>query len=138
MGLNKETADMVEETISSVINADYTAGSGNVLEKEVEAVKEVYNVANQIMNKEEGVKVEVSAEQSESLVGALAESTILLDKVSQNESSLDQINIKDSLSEEAQNNLKTQIDALNTETLEGKSQEEVDAIKAKLNALFGL
>ena len=135
LGLDKETADIVDETISSIINADYSGDAS--LEKEIEAVKEVYDVANKVINAEEGVKVDVSLEQSESLIGALAESTILLDTVSNAESSLGEINIKENLTEEAQENIKTQIDSLDSEILEGKSSEEIEEIKNKLNSIFG-
>jgi len=60
-----------------------------------------------------------------------------LDTVANVESSVSGLNIKENLTEESQNNIKEQIDALNTETLEGKTAEEIEDIKNKLNSLFG-
>ena len=140
MGLNKETADMVDDTISSVINADYSAESGNDLAKEIEAAKEVYDIANKVINNDSSdpeSKVEISAEASESLVSSLADSTVLLNKISEEGSGVENLKISENLTEESQNNIKNQIDSLNTETLEGKTQEEIDEIKNKLNSLFG-
>ena len=140
LGLDKETADVVTETISSIIGADYSEESGNNLDKEIDAAIKIYDVANKVINNDSSdpeSKVEISADDCEEIVNTLADSTILLDTIAQSGSGVENLNISENLSTETQEEIKDKIDSLTTETLEGKTQEEIEAIKNKLNSLFG-
>ena len=140
LGLDKETADVVTETISSIIGADYSEESGNNLDKEIDAAIKVYDVANKVINNDKSdpeSKVEISSDDCEELVNTLADSTVLLDTITQAGSGVENLNISENLSSETQDEIKNKIDSLTTENLEGKTQEEIDEIKNKLNSLFG-
>jgi len=130
LGLDKPTADMVDETLSTILKTDFSEGSGNNLTTEIEAVKEIYSVANKVINldqSDESNKVEVSAEESAVLIESLAESTVILDVITQPNSGVGNLNIGDNLSEESKNNIMTQIENI-----------EDQSVKDKLNYLFGL
>ena len=126
LGLDNKTADMVSETVFSVINANYEEGSGNNLENEIAAVKEVYDVANKVINLEENQKAEITKDESAELVNALTNSTVLLDVVTRENSGVDNLNIKDNITEQSQQDLKDQIDLV-----------EDEETRNKLKALFG-
>lgn len=132
LGLDDKTAGIVNETISSVINGNYAEGSGNNLEVEAKAVEEVFDLANKVINldttADPEAKVEVSETEAGDLVASLAESTILLDTITTAGSDIEGLDISDKLSEEAKENILTEINKL----------EDEDPAKAKLIALFGM
>lgn len=125
-GLDDKTAGLVNETISSVLELPEEQ-----LEQEIEAVKEVFNVANKVLNvdttENPEAKAEVSTEESAALVGALANSTEVLDKITAENSAVKDLDISSSLSEESMNNIEDEINKL-----------EDEDIKNKLKDLFGI
>jgi len=125
-GLDDKTAGLVNETISSVLELPEEE-----LEQEIEAVKEVFNVANKVLNvdttENPEAKAEVSTEESAALVEALAGSTTILDEITKEDSAVKDLDISSSLSEESMNNIETEINKL-----------EDEETKNKLKELFGI
>ena len=133
LGLDEQTAGLVSETILAVINTDYSEGSGNSLANEIDAVKEIYSVANKVLNTDTSqgsTKVEVASEDATSLVNALANSTVLLDTITNAGSSVGDLGISEALSEEAKLNIEDAISNLDTSVY---GEETIE----KLNSLFG-
>lgn len=126
LGLDDKTAGLVNETISSVLELPEEE-----LEQEIEAVKEVFNVANKVLNvdttENPEAKAEVSTEESAALVEALAGSTTILDEITKEDSAVKDLDIAGSLSEESKTNISAEIE---------KVQDE--EIKNKLKELFGI
>ncbi len=127
LGLDDNTAGVVSETISSVLELE-----GEVLEKEIKAVEEIFVVANKVINldttENPEAKVEIAEEDTLELVGALAQSTEVLGVITGTDSAVGDLNIGDNLSEETKTNIKDQITNLEAE----------EDVKNKLKDLFGI
>lgn len=75
LGLDETTAGVVKETISSVINHEYSAEAGEDIQKDINAISEVYNVANKVMSSETQVTLEKT--DTDKLVESIANSTVI-------------------------------------------------------------
>ncbi|MBR2908907.1 MAG: hypothetical protein IKC11_00995 [Clostridia bacterium] len=132
LGLDEQTAGVVNETLESVVKGDYTEGSGHSLENEVKAVEEVFDLANKVINldttTDPDATVDMSEEEAGELVTSLANSTILLDEITASGSNVENLNLDEKLSDDAKANILTEVNKL----------EDTDPAKAKLLALFGI
>lgn len=75
LGLDETTAGVVKETISSVINHEYSAEAGEDIQKDINAISEVYNVANKVMSSQTEVTLEKT--DTDKLVESIANSTVI-------------------------------------------------------------
>lgn len=75
LGLDETTAGVVKETISSVINHEYSAEAGEDIQKDIDAISEVYNVANKVMSSQTEVTLEKT--DTDKLVESIANSTVI-------------------------------------------------------------
>jgi len=126
LGLDDSAAGVVNETVSKVLELE-----GESLTKGVEAVEQVFSVANKVLNNNSEnpeSKVTIDETDSASLVGALAQSTEVLDVITKADSAVGDLNISENLSDEAKQNLKAEI----------KNLEADEEIKNKLKDLFGI
>jgi len=138
LGLDEQTAGIVNETISSVLEL-----KGEALEAEAKAVEEIFIIANKVINldttENPEAKIEkIETNEAEKIVDALAESTTVLDAITKNDSAVNSLDLGNKLDQDSKDNLAEQINALTTEKLEGKTQEEIDELKKTLNDLFGI
>lgn len=136
LGLDETTAGVVNETITEVLELE-----GDELKTEIKAVEEVFVIANKVLNTDSSQPSEeplVDSDTAESLVGALANSTTILDSITKEDSAVKDLNISEKLDEDSKQNISEQINSLSTDTLTGKTQEEIDELKKKLNELFGI
>ena len=128
LGLDEQTAGVVSETISSVINHDYET-SGDI-KTEIKAVQEVFDVANKVINAGEE-KVELDQTETTTLINSIASSTVIKDKLIAENSEVGNLNFAENLSEDTKTNLINSIDAIE------EAQLDADA-KLALKNLFGL
>lgn len=128
LGLTEETAGVVSDIVTSIVDAEYSEESGNVLDNEIAAVTEVFEIANKVVNGDGG-QAEVSPTEAEDLVGALANSTVLLDSISSIEGGNSNVSnmVKNGLTTEALGHISGEI-----------SKVEDEETRNKLKALFGL
>lgn len=75
LGLDETTAGVVSDIVTAVVKSEDIA-------TEVKAVTEVFDLANQIMNKEDSGKIVVEETKAQEIVGALANSDTLLKELS--------------------------------------------------------
>lgn len=134
IGLDPTTAGVVSETVGAII--DETFANEESLQTEIEAVKDIYTVANKVLNNEGGSadKATLEPEDAGKVVESLSNSQVILDTivtddgegnytVSENFSELDIAGKLDTTTVEQEIN---KLDSV----------EDQELIK-KLNALFG-
>lgn len=81
LGLDETTSGVVKETISSVINHEYAEGED--IQKDIEAISEVYNVANKVMSSETDVTLEKT--ETDKLIDSIANSTVIKENLTNTE-----------------------------------------------------
>ena len=126
LGLDETTAGVVKETISSVINYEYQEGED--IQKDIDAISEVYNVANKVMSAGVDSQVNLDTTETNNLVEKIAESTVIKDNLTKAGSKVGNLDY-DKLSEDSKTNIAQSIE--NNQTL---TTEEKNALKA----LFGI
>ncbi len=126
LGLDQTTAGVVKETISSVINYEYKEGED--IQKDIDAISEVYNVANKVMSAGVDSQVKLDTTETNKLVEKIAESTVIKDNLTKAGSKVGNLDYS-KLSNESKTNIAQSIN--DNQTL---STEEKNALKA----LFGI
>lgn len=126
LGLDQTTAGVVKETISSVINYEYKEGED--IQKDIDAISEVYNVANKVMSAGVDSQVNLDTTETNNLVEKIAESTVIKENLTKVDSKVGNLDY-DKLSEDSKTNIAQSIE--NNQTL---TTEEKNALKA----LFGI
>lgn len=126
LGLDQTTAGVVKETISSVINYEYKEGED--IQKDIDAISEVYNVANKVMSAGVDSQVNLDTTETNKLVEKIAESTVIKDNLTKAGSKVGNLDYS-KLSNESKTNIAQSIN--DNQTL---STEEKNALKA----LFGI
>lgn len=126
LGLDQTTAGVVKETISSVINYEYKEGED--IQKDIDAISEVYNVANKVMSAGVDSQVNLDTTETNNLVEKIAESTVIKDNLTKAGSKVGNLDYS-KLSNESKTNIAQSIN--DNQTL---STEEKNALKA----LFGI
>ena len=126
LGLDQTTAGVVKETISSVINYEYKEGED--IQKDIDAISEVYNVANKVMSAGVDSQVNLDTTETNNLVEKIAESTVIKDNLTKADSKVGNLDYS-KLSDESKTNIAQSIN--DNQTL---SAEEKNALKA----LFGI
>lgn len=127
LGLDETTAGVVKETISSVINHEYNAEAGEDIQKDIDAISEVYNVANKVMSSETEVTLEKT--DTDKLVESIANSTVIKENLTKADSKVGNLDFT-KLDEGTKTNLKESI----SDTNNNLTEEERNA----LLALFGV
>ena len=127
LGLDETTAGVVKETISSVINHEYNAEAGEDIQKDIDAISEVYNVANKVMSSETEVTLEKT--DTDKLVESIANSTVIKENLTKADSKVGNLDFT-KLDEGTKTNLKESI----SDTNNNLTEEERNA----LFALFGV
>lgn len=127
LGLDETTAGVVKETISSVINHEYNVEAGEDIQKDIDAISEVYNVANKVMSSETEVTLEKT--DTDKLVESIANSTVIKENLTKADSKVGNLDFT-KLDEGTKTNLKESI----SDTNNNLTEEERNA----LLALFGV
>lgn len=126
LGLDETTAGVVKETISSVINHEYSAEAGEDIQKDINAISEVYNVANKVMSSETQVTLEKT--DTDKLVESIANSTVIKENLTKSGSKVGNLDFT-KLDAGTKTNL--------TESIKGNSNLTNEEQNALL-ALFGV
>lgn len=126
LGLDETTAGVVKETISSVINHEYSAEAGEDIQKDINAISEVYNVANKVMSSETQVTLEKT--DTDKLVESIANSTVIKENLTKSGSKVGNLDFT-KLGAGTKTNL--------TESIKGNSNLTNEEQNALL-ALFGV
>ena len=127
LGLDETTAGVVKETISSVINHEYNAEAGEDIQKDIDAISEVYNVANKVMSSQTEVTLEKT--DTDKLVDSIANSTVIKENLTKSGSKVGNLDFT-KLDAGTKTNLKESI----SDTNNNITEEERNA----LLALFGV
>ncbi len=127
LGLDETTAGVVKETISSVINHEYNAEAGEDIQKDINAISEVYNVANKVMSSQTEVTLEKT--DTDKLVESIANSTVIKENLTKSGSKVGNLDFT-KLDAGTKTNLKESI----SDTNNNLTEEERNA----LLALFGV
>lgn len=127
LGLDETTAGVVKETISSVINHEYSAEAGEDIQKDINAISEVYNVANKVMSSQTEVTLEKT--DTDKLVESIANSTVIKENLTKAGSKVGNLDFT-KLDAGTKTNLKESI----SDTNNNLTEEERNA----LLALFGV
>lgn len=126
LGLDETTAGVVKETISSVINHEYSAEAGEDIQKDINAISEVYNVANKVMSSQTEVTLEKT--DTDKLVDSIANSTVIKENLTKSGSKVGNLDFT-KLDAGTKTNL--------TESIKGNSNLTNEEQNALL-ALFGV
>ncbi len=126
LGLDETTAGVVKETISSVINHEYSAEAGEDIQKDINAISEVYNVANKVMSSQTEVTLEKT--DTDKLVESIANSTVIKENLTKSGSKVGNLDFT-KLDVGTKTNL--------TESIKGNSNL-TEAEQNALLALFGV
>lgn len=126
LGLDETTAGVVKETISSVINHEYSAEAGEDIQKDINAISEVYNVANKVMSSQTEVTLEKT--DTDKLVESIANSTVIKENLTKSGSKVGNLDFT-KLDAGTKTNL--------TESIKGNSNLTNEEQNALL-ALFGV
>lgn len=126
LGLDETTAGVVKETISSVINHEYSAEAGEDIQKDIDAISEVYNVANKVMSSQTEVTLEKT--DTDKLVESIANSTVIKENLTKSGSKVGNLDFT-KLDAGTKTNL--------TESIKGNSNLTNEEQNALL-ALFGV
>lgn len=126
LGLDETTAGVVKETISSVINHEYNAEAGEDIQKDINAISEVYNVANKVMSSQTEVTLEKT--DTDKLVDSIANSTVIKENLTKSGSKVGNLDFT-KLDAGTKTNL--------TESIKGNSNL-TEAEQNALLALFGV
>lgn len=126
LGLDETTAGVVKETISSVINHEYSAEAGEDIQKDINAISEVYNVANKVMSSQTEVTLEKT--DTDKLVDSIANSTVIKENLTKSGSKVGNLDFT-KLDAGTKTNL--------TESIKGNSNL-TEAEQNALLALFGV
>ena len=126
LGLDETTAGVVKETISSVINHEYSAEAGEDIQKDINAISEVYNVANKVMSSQTEVTLEKT--DTDKLVESIANSTVIKENLTKSGSKVGNLDFT-KLDAGTKTNL--------TESIKGNSNL-TEAEQNALLALFGV
>lgn len=126
LGLDETTAGVVKETISSVINHEYSAEAGEDIQKDIDAISEVYNVANKVMSSQTEVTLEKT--DTDKLVESIANSTVIKENLTKSGSKVGNLDFT-KLDAGTKTNL--------TESIKGNSNL-TEAEQNALLALFGV
>lgn len=126
LGLDETTAGVVKETISSVINHEYNAEAGEDIQKDINAISEVYNVANKVMSSQTEVTLEKT--DTDKLVESIANSTVIKENLTKSGSKVGNLDFT-KLDVGTKTNL--------TESIKGNSNL-TEAEQNALLALFGV
>ncbi len=121
LGLDNKIAGFVNEVITSVISQE-----GEALKTEINAVKEVMVVANNVLSTGAG---DIDDDNAQIIVDALAKSNVLLNTITSDTSAISDLDIANSLSENSKASLAKAVAGLSGEQSE---------VANKLNKLFGL
>lgn len=127
LGLDETTAGVVKETISSVINHEYNAEAGEDIQKDIDAISEVYNVANKVMSSETEVTLEKT--DTDKLVKSIANSTVIKENLTKADSKVGNLDFT-KLDEGTKTNLK--------ESISDKNNNLTEEERSALLALFGV
>lgn len=143
LGVDEKTAGVIKDTIGAVIDGDYGDNEEEAKEaraKEIDAITEIYDVANKVMSAEEGTTISKDEINAESLVNSIADSTYIKDALLSGSgtgdpgegttSGVEDLNIGDNLSDEAIAEIEAEIDKIAGEG-EGKKLTEEEAQKLK-------
>lgn len=128
LGLDDTTAGVVKETISSVINHDYAEGED--IQKDIDAISEVYNVANKVMSSEGDLKVDLESADTDKLIEKIADSTVIKENLTKAGSQVGNLDYS-KLSDETKTNIASSIDNCDETKLSAEQ-------KSALKALFGI
>ena len=126
LGLDETTAGVVKETISSVINHEYSAEAGEDIQKDINAISEVYNVANKVMSSQTEVTLEKT--DTDKLVESIANSTVIKENLTKSGSKVGNLDFT-----KLDGGTKTNL----TESIKGNSNL-TEAEQNALLALFGV
>ncbi len=126
LGLDETTAGVVKETISSVINHEYSAEAGEDIQKDINAISEVYNVANKVMSSQTEVTLEKT--DTDKLVESIANSTVIKENLTKSGSKVGNLDFT-----KLDTGTKTNL----TESIKGNSNL-TEAEQNALLALFGV
>lgn len=145
LGVDEKTAGVIKDTIGAVIDGDYGDNDEEAKEaraKEIDAITEIYDVANKVMASEEGTTLSKEDINAESLVNSIADSTYIKDALLSSggtgesgtetgtTSGVENLNIGDNLSDEAIAEIEYEIDKISGEG-EGKKLTAEEAQKLK-------
>lgn len=134
IGLDPTTAGVVSETVGAIV--DETFANEESLQTEIEAVKDIYTVANKVLNNEGGSadKATLEPEDAGKVVESLSNSQVILDTIVQDDGE-GNYTVSTNFSEL---DIAGKLDTTTVEQEINKldSVEDQELIK-KLNALFG-
>lgn len=123
LGLDETTAGVVKETISSVINHEYSAEAGEDIQKDIDAISEVYNVANKVMSSQTEVTLEKT--DTDKLVESIANSTVIKENLTKSGSKVGNLDF-------------TKLDAGTKTNLTESIKGNMNLTEAEQNALLAL
>ena len=137
IGLDEDMAKVVSETLDKVLTADLDE---EALTNEIDAIAEVYNVANKVLNPEvdevstEIIPVVIETDDANTLVDSIANSEVILGLITDTESTTyTDLGIAEKLATESKEAIKEALD-----TNEKLNTEDYADQLAALKALFGI
>lgn len=137
IGLDDTTAGLVQDTVGAVLDKNNYSSDPEIAKeekaKDIEAVKEIYDVANKVMTNDSstGETVLIEEKDSQALVDAIADSKVIKDNLTSGSSQVSELNFGSNLDNTTKENLSTQIDAVEDSKLNTEQ-------KAALKSLFGI
>jgi len=136
IGLDDKTAGLVQDTVGAVLENNYSDDPELAKQeraKDIEAVKEIYDVANKVMSNDSTSEEKVTLEQedSQALIDAIADSKVIKDKLTSDSSQVKDLDFGSNLDDTTKATLKDQIENVDESKLDS-------AQKDALKALFGI